>query len=99
MDPGPSNLDISWSLLNILVMLGALERGRCVLEYPIRVLNKSTWIQSYMGGPTTFLRVIFHLGAPYWPKTSVFQKLSNFLYKNGLCNYFGELLRVPKNII
>ena len=102
-DPGPSNWDISWSLLNIWVILGALERGRCVLLYPVRVLTKSTWFQSYMGGPPTFFRVILHRGAPGGAEKAknklFFEKLSNFLYKNGLCNHFGDLLRVPKKII
>ena len=90
-DPGPSNWDISWSLLNIWVILGALERGRCVLLYPVRVLTKSTWFQSYVGGPPPFFRVI----APKKPKISFFfEKLSNFLYTNGLCNHRKRETRV-----
>ena len=81
------------------MILGALERGRSVLLYPVRVLTKSTWFQSYMGGPPTFFRVILHRGAPGGAEKAknklFFEKLSNFLYTNGLCNHFQDHLGYP----
>jgi hypothetical protein len=45
--PVTSNSNISRSLLNILVMLGANERGRCIFSLIPSSLCNSFWSQSY----------------------------------------------------